>query len=112
MQPLEQKQKLTQDFIKECDPREKLKKLKILQEPLAVAIGQVEYLKRFDSKRFAYEGSFYNDPWISLFGKFIHPLVVKSFEEKKNIKQEIVVSAAKLCREVLAVSEYMSGTKK
>ena len=104
-QSLEQKEKLTQQFLVGCEVAGKMKKLKILEEPLAVAIGQIELLKRVDPKRLNFQKSLYNDPWISLFGKVIHPIVSNFFKEKKNINQDFIKAAAGLCREVFETSK-------
>ena len=104
-QSLDQKQKLTHQFLDECNIAGKIKKSKILEEPLAVAIGQIEFLIRFDSKRLKIEKSLYSDPWISLFGKMIHPVISSFFKEKKNINQDFVKAAAGLCREVIETSK-------
>lgn len=107
MQPLEQKQQITQAFIKICDPRESVKRGRILEEPLAVALGQIEFLRRFAPKKLVYDDSLYIDPWVNLLGKLIHPVLEKSLREKKNIQQGFAESAARLCREVLAASDYL-----
>ncbi|MGK5087556.1 hypothetical protein WDW86_08355 [Bdellovibrionota bacterium FG-2] len=103
-QDLEKKRELTKAFLNKCPIQDKMKQGKILEEPLAVAIGQIYYMRRFEPKNFRYSSSLYNDPWISLFGRVLYPLVEEVFNRERPIDNDFVLSASKLCNEVVAVT--------
>lgn len=106
-QNLAQKQMLTKEFLKTCPIQDKMKKLKILEEPLAVAIGQLLYLKRVEPKRLDLSAKAYIDPWISVYGKMLFPIVDEYMKNKKTIDQDFVKPATATCNELVKMSERL-----
>jgi hypothetical protein len=99
-QPLEQKQLLTEQFLKSCQVKDQLKKLTILEEPLAVVFGQAIFLERFDPKRLNLGESLYNNPWISSYAKLLLPIVKTQLKAGKSIADDFIPTAASLCNEL------------
>ncbi len=50
-QTFNQKKMLTEEFLKNCDIKDSLRKLTILEEPLAVIFGQIIFLEQFNPNR-------------------------------------------------------------
>lgn len=99
-QPAVQKQKLTEAFLKICDIRFKEDSEKILEEPLAVAIGQMLFLKRFDPKLYTEEKNWYEDPWINRFSQAIFPLVEQAFAKNQLLDVDLIEKAAGACKQL------------
>ncbi len=100
-QPLEQKQKFTKLFLDNCSVGAKIKKTVILEEPLAVSIGQILFMEKFFPTKLNYSDSLYNNPWISSFGRIITPLVRSDFEKNKSMDEKTILSFSKLCSELV-----------
>ncbi|MFZ3229030.1 MAG: hypothetical protein WA160_02405 [Pseudobdellovibrio sp.] len=105
-QGLNQKQALTKEFLKACPVQYRMKKLKVLEEPLAVAIGQLLYLKRVEPKRLDLSAKAYNDPWISAYGKMLFPVVDEYMKNKRGIV-DFVKPATAICNELVKMSEKL-----
>ena len=104
-QPLEQKQKITQEFLKICPVKDRLKPLTILEEPLAVVFGQAIYLEKFNPQKLDLSKSLYNNPWISTYAKLLLPLLKVEVKTKKTINSGVIQKAASICKELVLASE-------
>lgn len=104
-QPLEQKQGLTKAFLSICQPPSGVKKGKILEEPLAVAIGQMLFLDKFDRTKFEREKNWYRDDWVNQFAPSIFPFIRAEFKEGKTIADGFIDSAARACKEQLSAKK-------
>jgi hypothetical protein len=107
-QDLKQKQKFTEEFFKICNVGTKLKKLTILEEPLAVANGQMLFQTRFQSKRFEHSSKWYNNAWISMFGKLIYPTVKTYMDKRKGMDLDFIHKTANMCAEVKIAADMLA----
>jgi hypothetical protein len=107
-QPLKQKQRFTKLFIDTCDLRKKLKKLRILEEPLAVANGQMMFQKRIQPKRFQFTSKWYNNAWISMYGKLIFPLVEEYLDAGNSMDEDFITKAATACLEASKAAKLIT----
>lgn len=97
----DQKKQITKKFLEVCSVNQYLKKGWILEEPLAVVLGQFLFLAEFDPKNLSFKHSAYNNEWIDAYAKKIYEIVKKAFESKQTIAQEALVSdLAKSCKEL------------
>lgn len=99
-QPNEQKQQLTKAFFKAYPLTPSLPKYHLIEEPLAVAIGQMLYLSLFDPEKFLWnekkeKDGWYMNEWINEAGREIFPLVKHAYEKKKYLKEELMVQMVK-----------------
>ena len=102
-QDLAQKQTLTKEFVTLCDTKGAIKKLTLLEEPLAVVIGQALFLQTFQPKNYNYDSNWYNEKWVNLFSKLIYQDVKDEFNAGRTISDGLIPRVAKRCKEVLAV---------
>jgi|GEM_PF-2545324 len=98
-QPLTRKRALTEAFLDECYPGS-IRKSRILEEPLAVAVGQMIYLKRFFPKRFESEKNWYADPWVDRFARGLFPLVEEYFSAHRELDVGFAKRAGEICRKI------------
>ncbi len=104
-QPLEQKIKLTKSFLDRCPVQDKLKKLVVLEEPLAVAFGQLLFNEKFNSRNFSLSDNLYNNPWINTYSRLIFLPLKDRFEKNENINQGFINEASKLCLDLKLVND-------
>ena len=97
-QSFKQKQALTQAFLDECKIDLKEKKNNIWEEPMAVAIGQMLFLKRFNPDRFKKETNWYRNAWVNKFSQAVFPLVEKAFAKNKILDVDFARAAGRACK--------------
>lgn len=113
-QPQEQKQEISKAFLSLCPVENKFGKYqkgKILEEPLAVAIGQILFLKEFYPDKLKWDSKLYNNPWISAFGKNISPLIESELAKKKRFTESTGRKLGFLCSELLQASELLQNPR-
>lgn len=101
-QPLPQKQKFTKIFLDNCQVGAKIKKQVILEEPLAVAIGQILFMEKFFPATFNQSDSLYRNSWVSTLGRLITPLVREDFRRNRDLGEGTILSMAKFCSDLIA----------
>ncbi|MBI3547776.1 MAG: hypothetical protein HY078_01865 [Elusimicrobia bacterium] len=69
----------------------------LLEEPLAVTIGQMLFWKRFHPDRFASETNWYNEPWVNRFSPAMFPVIERAFAEGRVLDEELLREAAARC---------------
>lgn len=106
-QSLDQKQKLTREFLNIC-PVKNLKPLTILEEPLAVVFEQAIYLEKFNPKKLDLSKSLYNNPWISIYAKLLLPVINREFRARKTINDGVIAMSGSICKELTAASEKLT----
>lgn len=102
-QDLAQKQNLTKEFIADCDTHRKIKRMNILEEPLAVALGQSLFNQQFEPSRYKYGSVWYTEKWTNMFSKLIYPTVKEEFESGRTLTDGFITKAAKHCNEFMVV---------
>lgn len=98
--PFERKQLLTKTFLEICPVQTQLKKLLILEEPLAVAAGQILFTQQVYPDSYKFAVKWYNNSWNSLFGKLISPVVKQYLDHGKKLDQKLIKDCAFLCKEL------------
>lgn len=69
---------------------------KVIYEPLAVALGQMVFTKRFYPRDFDVEKTiWYANPWIDSFAKELYPLVERYLSEGKSIDAPFMETVAR-----------------
>jgi hypothetical protein len=115
-QPQKQKEEISKIFLDACPSlTEKFigtYRGRIMEEPMAVAIGQIQFLKEFSSSRLKWESKLYNNPWISIFAKLIHPVVEDELAKKRQFSVETGKKLGFLCNEFFQASAFMSESQK
>lgn len=110
-QPKQQKRELTRKFLEICPVEGRVRRGDILEEPLAVALGQIAFLAEFDPDGLHFDASFYNNPWISSFGKAIYPIVRLELNSGRDINQEFIEKAASQCEEFTKAAKLLGNSR-
>ena len=98
-QPLQQKVDFTGEFLKICPKAAQLRKGEILEEPLAVALGQMLYLDTFYPVRFSQTKKWYANKWVNHFAQVIYPVVKSYYARHLPIDLGFIRATARLCAE-------------
>ncbi len=106
-QPKAQKQELTRKFLGMCPVKDRLKRGTILEEPLAVALGQIAFLEKFEPKTLKFEKGLYRNAWISAFAKAIYPILKSEMHLGRSITHGFVEKAANQCEELVRAAELL-----
>ena len=96
-QPPQQKVDFTREFLRICPNAARLNKGEILEEPLAVALGQMLYLDTFYPVRFAQTKKWYARKWINHFAQVIFPTVKSYYARHLAIDLDFIRTTALLC---------------
>ncbi|MDO9183062.1 MAG: hypothetical protein Q7U04_11670, partial [Bacteriovorax sp.] len=107
-QPQKQKEEISKTFLEACpNIKEKfigLYRGRVLEEPMAVTIGQIIFLKKFFPKRLKWDSKLYNNPWISEFAKLIYPVIESELDQNNIFSVETGKKLGFLCNEFFQAS--------
>ena len=80
-----------------------MKKLRILEEPLAVAIGQMLFLESFHSERINPHARWYRNEWVNTAAPAAFPIVKNAFANGLRLSDaKVVDTLAAACARTLA----------
>lgn len=114
-QPQQQKEAISKVVLDACPIDGKFpkgQKGKMLEEPMAVALGQVLFLKEFFPKRLRWDSKLYNNYWISSFAKLIYPVVEDDFVQKAVFSTKAAAKIGFLCHELTQTSSFLEKAVK
>ena len=106
-QPLEQKQRLSEVFLKKFKGMPKIKRMDILEQPLAVIFGEILYLKKFNPTRYQKEKYYvhwFNQVWINMLAKLWTPLIEEAFDKGDVINPALVETMSDIAEELYKIS--------
>ncbi len=105
LQNLINKKEYTNIFLKKCPIQGKMKKYRILEEPLAVAIGQMYFLEKVHPDKYRREleqNSWYRDRWVNSFAHIIYPKVKSYLGSNRPMDSKLIEELGDLCANVQA----------
>jgi hypothetical protein len=73
LQPDAQKQRWSGLILDRCEPPATARRLAVVEEPIATALGNIEFRRRFQPQRFSWGRQWYGDPWVDLLARVLHP---------------------------------------
>ncbi len=101
MQSPEQKRLVSDVVLAACpDTWRSVGRLDVLEEPLAAVLGNVEFRRRFEPKRFKWSRPWYGDRKIDLMARVLYPVVMDGLARKSSIEGGFAEDAAALCQTV------------
>jgi hypothetical protein len=107
-QPQKQKEEISKAFLSQCPIEGKFPTMKILEEPMAVAIGQALFLETFQPSKLRWDSKLYNYPWISAFAKIIYPVVKSEITNRKKFSIQTAEKLGFLCNELLETAKILN----
>lgn len=111
-QSSEQKLSLTQRFLKRCPLPAGARRLWMIEEPLAVAIGQAAYSEMVLGKPLDPHTNWYGTPWIDLVSRTLASSTIGALKSDKTlVKSRLVEEAADRCRGLTAVASRLQAAE-
>lgn len=74
-----------------------VRRLAVLEEPLATALGNVEFRRRFQPRRFAWGRRWYGDAWVDVAARLLHPVLVERLASGRTLDLAFARDAGALC---------------
>lgn len=102
--PEAQKSALTGTLLDGCAVPEGVRRLAILEEPIATALGNIEFRRRFMPQRFAWGRRWYGDPWVDVYARLLHPLLVERTATGRRLDGAFAREATGLCTALVGLS--------
>ncbi len=95
--PEAQKAALTNILLDGCAVPEAVRRLAVLEEPIATALGNIEFRRRFMPQRFAWGRRWYGDAWVDVYARLLHPLLVDRTATGRPLDVAFAREATGLC---------------
>jgi hypothetical protein len=73
--PAARQQALSAAFLDGCAPPAGVRRLAALEEPIATALGNIEFRRRFMPRRFSWGRRWYGDAWVDVSARLLHPVL-------------------------------------
>ncbi|XUU61404.1 hypothetical protein ACRAQ6_03795 [Erythrobacter sp. HA6-11] len=102
------KRAMSDRFLATCPIERTSRRLWMLEEPLAVAVGQAGYSHFVDGKRLDPNSNWYGNPWIDITARTLEASVIEALASGSLLEQtRIVEEAADRCSTLTFISENM-----
>lgn len=80
-----------------CSVPSGVRRLAVIEEPIATALGNIEFRRRFMPQRFAWGRRWYGDDWVDLSARLLYPVLTTALAEGKPLGAAIGREAGALC---------------
>lgn len=97
----EQKVAISNAFQKECELKDSAfigKHKRALEEPLAVAIGQILFLSEYAPNKLDLSKKLHNNPWADGFSRLAYPIVKSEMDSGARFSEETGKKMGRLCK--------------
>lgn len=84
------------------------KKMFMIEEPLAVILGQILFTRKFSPEYYEKSQNWYANSWVNIIAKLNEKSVARYLEEKKVIDLKLVRSLARQSNELFNISESIN----
>src|SRR5690606_8312150 len=75
----------------------------LVEEPLAVTVGQMYYLQTLIPEQFDFFEEFYNNPWVNVISKLAYPMVWHYLSNSKPIDDLFILNLAKIITQTFSL---------
>lgn len=111
-QSSQQKKALTARFFGRCQAPSAVRRLWLLEEPLAVAWGQATYSAKVRDRPLDPKDNWYAIPWIDIVSRTIAPSLSAAYETNATIMDGIADEAADRCKDLTAIASMTNAATK
>jgi hypothetical protein len=102
--PEAQKVALSGTLLDGCAIPERVRRLAILEEPIATALGNIEFRRRFMPQRFTWGRRWYGDAWVDVYARLLHPLLVERAATGRRLDGVFAREATGLCTALVGLA--------
>jgi hypothetical protein len=96
--PVVMQQALSNVMLDGCPPPAHVhRRLTFIEEPIATALGNIEFRQEFMPQRFSWTRRWYNDPWVDVYARLLHPVLLQQLSSGRELGLPFAKAAAGLC---------------
>jgi hypothetical protein len=103
--PIALQQQLSATFLDGCTPPPGVRRLAVLEEPLATALGNITFRQRFQPERFSWGRRWYGDAWVDVFARLLQPMLVERWPRVPALDVSFAREASALCASLGRVAQ-------
>jgi hypothetical protein len=92
-----QKQLLSGAILDRCTVPASVRRLVVVEEGIATALGNIEFRRRFMPQRFAWSRRWYGDDWVDLSARLLYPMLTLALAEGKPLGATFGRDAGAMC---------------
>lgn len=70
------------------------RRLAVVEEPVATVLGNIEFRRRFDPRRFAWSREWYGDPWADLLARLFYPVIMDAMASGSSFDEFVASEVA------------------
>jgi hypothetical protein len=74
-----------------------VRRLAVLEEPIATALGNIVFRRRLQPQRFSWGRRWYGDPWVDVFARVLYPALVERLASERALDVGFARNAGALC---------------
>jgi hypothetical protein len=97
LQPSGAATRLSVQLLDRCTPPPDVRRLQFFEEPLATVLGNIEFRRRFQPKRFSWGRRWYGNEWVDLSARLLYPIVSDALAARRVLDASIMQDAATAC---------------
>jgi hypothetical protein len=90
------KQAVSAAVLDRCTPPAGARRLAVLEEPIATVLGNIEFRRRFQPRRFQWGRQWYGDPWVDVFARLLYPVLIGALDSGQPL-ETVSRDAGALC---------------
>jgi hypothetical protein len=87
-----------------CSPPKDIRRLVLLEEPLATALGNITFRQRFQPQRFSWGRRWYGNAWVDVMSRLLQPMLAERMAAMQPLNVEFGREAGALCAALSRVS--------
>lgn len=80
-----------------CPVPGEVRRLAVLEEPLATVLGNMEFRRRFQPRRFQWSRPWYGDDWVDLEARLLYPIVTAALNGETPMGAAFTRDATAMC---------------
>jgi hypothetical protein len=80
-----------------CTVPSGVRRLAVVEEPIATALGNIEFRRRFMPQRFAWGRRWYGDDWVDMSARLLHPVLTAALADANALGVAFGRDAGALC---------------
>lgn len=74
-----------------------VRRLAVLEEPIATVLGNMEFRRRFQPRRFQWSRPWYGDDWVDLLARLLYPVITSALQDDRPMGAEFTRDATAMC---------------
>ena len=91
------KRSLSNTVLDGCAVPDDVRRLAVLEEPIATVLGNMEFRRRFQPSRYQWSRQWYGDDWVDLVARLLYPVISAALISDTPIGADFTRDATAMC---------------